>query len=105
MSGDKYFILKALLAAIFLNGMCGSFIHAQKIRIPTDLETVRPIFRQDTLEICFMGDMMMHAKQLETALRKDGSYDFSSYFSFVEDRIKDADISVANMEYTLAGEP
>lgn len=105
MSGDKYFILKALLAAIFINGMCGSVIHAQKIMVRTDLEDVRPIFRQDTLEICFMGDMMMHAKQLETALRKDGSYDFSSYFSLVEDRIKDADISVANMEYTLAGEP
>lgn len=105
MSGDKHFILKALVAAIFLNGMYGSMIYAQEIMIKADLDNVHPIFRQDTLEICFMGDMMMHAEQLKTALRKDGSYDFSTYFRLIEDRIKDADIAVANMEYTLAGEP
>lgn len=105
MSGDKHFISKVLLAAIFLTGMCGHTVHAQNAVIRTDLEKVRPIFSQDTLEICFMGDMMMHAKQLETAHREDGTYDFSSYFSLIGDRIKGADIAVANMEYTLAGEP
>ena len=85
--------------------MYGSMIYAQEIMIKADLDNVHPIFRQDTLEICFMGDMMMHAEQLKTALRKDGSYDFSTYFRLIEDRIKDADIAVANMEYTLAGEP
>lgn len=103
MSGDKHFISKVLLAAIFLIGMCGHVIHAQEIKVMPDLGKARPIFRQDTLEICFMGDMMMHARQIETASRN--GYDFSSYFRLIEDRIKSADIAVANMEFTLAGEP
>lgn len=66
---------------------------------------VPPIFRQDTVTLCFMGDMMMHTKQIETALQADGSYCFDSYFSLIEDRISSADLAVANMEFTLAGEP
>lgn len=66
---------------------------------------VPDLFRKDTVTICFLGDMMMHTKQLETALRKDGSYDFGTYFSLLQDRIKSADIAVANMEFTLAGMP
>ena len=67
--------------------------------------TVKPLFKADTLTICVMGDMMMHSKQIETAKKADGTYDFSSYFTHIEDRIKAADIAVANMEYCLAGEP
>lgn len=59
----------------------------------------------DTLKICVMGDVMMHTKQIENARRKDSGYDFSSYFQFIEDDIRSADIAVANMEFTLAGKP
>ena len=52
-----------------------------------------------------MGDMMMHTRQIETARKTDGTYDFSSYFSLIEDEIKAADLAIANMEYCLAGEP
>ena len=41
--------------------------------------------------------MMMHSRQME--------FDYSNYFPLVEDRFKEADIAVANMEFTLAGEP
>lgn len=67
--------------------------------------TVRPLFKADTLTICIMGDMMMHTKQIETARRADGTYDFSSYFTHIKDRIQAADIAIANMEFCLAGEP
>ena len=59
----------------------------------------------DTLEICILGDMMMHSAQIENARTRDSEYDFSSYFHLIEDRIKEADIAIANMEYTLAGKP
>ena len=59
----------------------------------------------DTLEICILGDMMMHSAQIENARTRDSEYDFSSYFHLIEDRIKEADIVIANMEYTLAGKP
>lgn len=64
-----------------------------------------PLFVQDTLEICFMGDVMMHSAQIDNARRKDGSYDFSTYFQHIEDRISKADLAIANMEFTLGGEP
>lgn len=48
---------------------------------------------------------MMHTEQIRNARKGEDSYDFSSYFSLIEDEIKDADIAVANMEFTLGGEP
>ena len=66
---------------------------------------VRPLFKADTLTICVMGDMMMHSRQIESAKKADGTYDFSSYFIHIEDKIKAADIAIANMEFCLAGEP
>ncbi len=59
----------------------------------------------DTLTIRILGDIMMHTKQIEAAKQADGSYDFNSYFRFIKNRIKEADIAIANMEFTLAGEP
>lgn len=59
----------------------------------------------DTIEICILGDMMMHSAQIENARTSSSTYDFSSYFLHIEDKIKRADIAIANMEFTLAGEP
>ena len=105
LSGHCRFISFVMTAALFLNGISGYIAYAQEIKTARNLERPADFFKQDTLTVVFMGDMMMHAYQLETASRKDGRYDFSSYFSQIEDRIKEADIAVANMEFTLAGEP
>ena len=43
---------------------------------------------------------MMHSAQIEAS-----SKGFTEYFAHLEDKIKEADISVANMEFTLAGKP
>ena len=94
-----------MAAAIFLTGICGGKVCAQEYEIRTSLEKTKSLFRQDTLTICFMGDIMMHTKQLETAFKGGNNYDFRSYFRLIEDRIKSADIAVANMEFTLGGEP
>ena len=48
---------------------------------------------------------MMHGKQIENTKRKDGNYDFSSFFSLIEDDIRNADLAIANMEFTLGGKP
>ncbi len=105
MSGHCRLISHVVTAVLFLTGISGFNVHAQDVNTCQRLDAPAQIFRQDTLTVVFMGDMMMHARQLETARRKDGGHDFSSYFRLIEDRIKDADIAVANMEFTLAGEP
>ena len=47
---------------------------------------------------------MMHTKQIEDALQPDGTYSFRC-FDILRDRIENADLSIANMEFTLAGTP
>ena len=43
---------------------------------------------------------MMHKAQIDAAARG-----WDKYFTYIEDVINDADLAVANMEFTLAGEP
>jgi len=45
----------------------------------------------------FIGDVMMHTKQLD--------YDHSVFLSALEPMLSEADIAVANLEFTLAGKP
>lgn len=52
---------------------------------------------QDTLSVAFVGDVMMHARQLE--------YNYTSFFNKAEHLMKGPDITVANMEFALGGKP
>lgn len=104
-----YMIRSGIIAAVMLIFAWGPSLCAQEVRFPDKwqevLKTVRPLYRQDTLTVRVLGDIMMHSRQIETAYRKNGKYDFSSYFRNIQDRIEGADIAVGNMEFTLAGEP
>lgn len=51
----------------------------------------------DTASLVFVGDIMMHAKQLE--------YDYRSFLEPINDYLKTADLTIANLEFTLAGPP
>lgn len=105
MSRHWNFIFAAICSAFLLSGISADRVCAQQIDCRPDLSHVPDIFRQDTLTICFLGDIMMHSLQISTARKGEDIHDFSSYFSEVEDRIKGADIAVANMEFTLGGKP
>ena len=102
-------ILKLLTAALVFCLTGGNAVKAQELLIPerwkSPLEPFRPLFSEDTLTICILGDIMMHSAQISNAERSDSSYDFKSYFHLLEDKIRKADIAVANMEFTLSGEP
>ncbi|MBQ0080513.1 MAG: CapA family protein [Alistipes sp.] len=51
----------------------------------------------DTVSICVIGDIMMHSPQFR--------FDAESFFEYVAEPMKKADVALANMEFTLAGEP
>lgn len=53
--------------------------------------------RPDTVTVSFLGDMMMHEKQL--------GYDCDGFLSELGSITRDADISIANLEFSLAGRP
>lgn len=93
--------------AAFLVFSCHA-VSAQELVLPErwkkGLTEVPSIYREDTVTIRILGDIMMHESQIHNA-KRDGTYDFSTYFSHIEDEIRGADIAIANMEFTLAGEP
>ena len=105
----KSHILMLTTAISFLCASGAYETKAQALIMPdrwtTPLSFVRPLFSQDTLTIRVLGDIMMHSAQITNARISDSDYDFSPYFHLIEDKIKEADIAVANMEFTLAGNP
>lgn len=74
----------------------------------------------DTVTIKIIGDVMMHQKQIDTAHEEfllnnpdaaekspslPGSYDFGSFLSELKPDFRNADLAIANMEFTLGGAP
>lgn len=100
--------LLTVITGIALSHMAGN-AKAQSLNPPerwqADFHNVLPLYRQDTVTICFLGDVMMHSRQIEAAYQENGEYDFSGYFSHIRESIGSADISVANMEFSLGGKP
>lgn len=72
-----------------------------QILIPQPDFKVRPLFHRDTVTICAAGDIMMHQAQIENT----AEYGYETCLEELQDRIRRADLAIANMEFTLAGEP
>ena len=64
--------------------------------VPTSAQSVKLIFA---------GDLMGHMPQVNAALQKDGTYDYSPCFRFVKDYVKSADLAILNLEVPLDGKP
>ena len=100
-------IISLSAAMLFFDG--GRKLMSQELEFPirwkTDFQDVRSLYRNDTVTIRFLGDVMMHQRQIDNALTQDGTYDFDSYFRYIKEDLKAADIAVANMEFALGGEP
>lgn len=66
-----------------------------------------PLWVEDTVVIRCIGDVMLHTGQIDWSRKAapDGEFEFGPYFERLRQDLEDADLSVANMEFTLAGEP
>ncbi len=63
------------------------------------------IFGYDEAEIVFAGDAMMHQSQLDVARQADGTYDYSEYFSNINQYVSMADYAVVNLETPVSRPP
>lgn len=63
------------------------------------------IFGNDEAEIVFAGDAMMHQHQIDVAKNDRGGYDFSEYFSEIDEYIYSADYAVVNLETPVSTAP
>lgn len=65
----------------------------------------------DTVRITFIGDVMQHGRQLESALAENASpdtpnsYNYDHTFRHIEEELTSADLAVANMEFPLGTPP
>ncbi len=60
----------------------------------------------DVVTLLFAGDIMGHDSQIAAArIDSSNSYNYASCFSYIKPYIEAADLSVANLEVTLAGPP
>ena len=64
-------------------------------------------FLSDTVTVAFIGDVMQHVGQLQSALKDggDSTYDYSGYFKYLKPYFDSADFTVANMEFTCGVVP
>ena len=86
---------KALLLTALLLSLAGGTARAQwnyDIPFPKPLRST-----PDTVSVCIIGDVMMHSGQMNR--------DWSEFLKRVAGPMRGADIAIANMEFTLAGEP
>lgn len=67
---------------------------------PTDPPGVTLV---STATVSATGDMLMHMPCIRPAQTGDNTYDFTPYFTHLQDYIMRADYAVANLETTLAG--
>ena len=65
----------------------------------------------DTVTVRIIGDVMMHRGQIEVArtrARNDSStreFDFTPFLDSIAPALREADLAIAGMEFTMAGEP
>lgn len=110
MKNATLIIIRSLICTSLALTMLGNpLASGQEAVLPelwnSSLYTPEKAPEQDTIEICIVGDIMMHTKQIENTRREGSSHDFSTFFSLIEDDIKSADIAIGNIEFTLAGKP
>lgn len=62
--------------------------------------------QSDTLRLLFVGDVMGHTPQIQSAERvKNKEYDYNPCFTYVKPLIERADLAIGNLELTLPGKP
>lgn len=61
---------------------------------------------QDKIKMVFVGDIMGHGPQIESAaVDPNKLYDYSPCFRFVKPILEQADLAIGNLELTLPGKP
>ncbi len=85
--------------------------YGQNYTFPIAFRECRPLITHDTITVTFVGDIMLHGRQLRHALLPNAdptdaqSYNFSNAFKHIREDIKNADIAVANMEFPVGIPP
>lgn len=81
---------------IFLLAFCFAAQAGAQLRF--ELPSPMPLWpERDSVRIFIIGDVMMHRKQLD--------YDYTTFLEDIRARMDEADVCIANMEFSLGGPP
>ncbi len=70
------------------------------------IKTEEKVDNDKSISLIFMGDIMQHDLQIQSAYSKKlGKYDFSSQFKYVKPIFDTTDIVIGNLEVTFGGKP
>ncbi|HEY1038992.1 MAG TPA: CapA family protein [Bacteroidia bacterium] len=90
--------------------ICSFFVYALQAQTPgfTIHNSILPPLNgsnDSTAEISlsFVGDLMCHKPQSNNAKKEDGTYDFTGSFTYVKKYLSEADVTIGNLETTMAG--
>ncbi|NJO93093.1 MAG: CapA family protein [Chloroflexia bacterium] len=105
-------ILILVLSQLFISN-CQSQESKDTAKVTTKIKIADEILndsilkeKNDEINLLFMGDIMGHDLQIESAYNpKTKNYDFSTEFEHIVPLVKDVDAAVGNLEVTLAGPP
>ncbi len=59
--------------------------------------------KKKSMSLLMVGDVLTHDSVLADALKEDGSYDFTSMFTYIKPLIKDYDLKYVNQESIIGG--
>lgn len=94
----KEILISALTGLIF--AATGFTLRAPDSRFAAEefLKPALPLYGPpDTASVIVIGDIMLHSRQME--------YDYQTFLENIRPMLESADLSIANMEFPLAGKP
>lgn len=78
-------------------------VPSSEVTAPSTEPSIPPVTQTGSATIGATGDMLMHMPCVKPCLQSDGTYDFTPYFTHLEQYVQAVDYAVANLETTLAG--
>ena len=72
---------------------------------PPQYKAVFGAKNDEKLRLMFAGDIMSQGLQIEAARKKDGSFDYTPCFQYIKPILETADLTIGNLECTLADVP
>ncbi len=98
--------ITALTTSLFI-AFCFFALNAQQPAFTIHKSLLPPINGSNDsvaeISLSFVGDLMCHKPQSNNALKSDGTYDFTGSFAYVKKYLSEADVTIGNLETTLAG--
>ena len=72
---------------------------------PPQYKAVFEVKNDEKLRLMFTGDIMSQGLQIDAARKSDGSFDYTPCFQYIKPILETADLTIGNLECTLADAP